>query len=65
MAVSEVTDSRLRRWRKTGKVDLHGVGTGGGGGGGAVVGGMGEVEARMSLSDVKLVADMTRYAVFV
>lgn len=38
-------------------MDLHGVGAGGGG---TVVGGMGGVEARMSLSDVKLVSDMAR-----
>lgn len=56
--VAEVTEGRLRRWRKTGGVDLHGAGGGGGG-----REGLGEVEARVSLSDVKLVTDTVRWVV--
>lgn len=51
---AEVTEARLRRWRRTGGVELHGAG------GGVGREGLGEVEARMSLSDVKLVTSTAK-----
>lgn len=57
--VTEVTESRLRLWRKAGSLDgngeLHRVESGAGG-----REGLGGVEARMSLSDVKLFTGTAR-----
>ncbi|CAN0089527.1 unnamed protein product [Ascophyllum nodosum] len=54
-----VTDARLRAWRRLGRVDLHGSGLEGGVGG-VDREGFGAVEARVSLSDVKFIADTSR-----
>lgn len=71
--VTEATEQRLRRWKRTGVVDLHGgswsgrggsrESSGGGGGGGEVREGLGGLEARLSLSDVKLLTGTIRCGV--
>lgn len=57
LVITDVTGARLRRWRKYGLVDLHGTGVGVGPG----KEGFGGVESRMSLSDIKLITDTSRY----
>lgn len=78
--IAEATETRLRRWKKTGVVELHGPGvvvgaasgeredegvdTAGEGDRGTLdgwsQGGAGGMEARLSLSDVKLLTDSVR-----
>lgn len=65
VVVAEATEARLKRWRTKGKVDLHG-----GPGARARVsgerkdeGGPGTVEAKMSLSDVKLLTGTIRCSI--
>ena len=59
VVVTDVTEARLRAWRRLGRVDLHGSGLEGGVGG-VDREGFGAVEARVSLSDVKFIADTSR-----